>query len=183
MARYAAAMSNTRTVEPLPRRWPDVDAADETRLHREFLDFLRITAVNKVAGLSRELASATPLPTSPVLSALGVLKHLTAVERYWLCTVGGGSDLPQLWVAGDENAEWRLTGADTVEAVVDAYRAEWENAARSLAGRTGDDHAAITLKGQAYTVRWLYSHVIQETARHVGHLDILREMADGARGE
>jgi uncharacterized damage-inducible protein DinB len=176
-------MTSTGVAEPLPREWPRTWADDELRLQWEFLTFLRITAVNKVAGLSRELAAATPLPTSPVLSLLGVVKHLTAVERFWLSIVGGGSDLPSLW-EDDPEADWRLTDDDTPATVVAAYRAEWAHSEAALAGKVAGDGVAVSgVGGKERTVRWLLSHLIQETARHVGHMDLLREMADGARGE
>lgn len=61
------------------RAWPDPRTGDEPTVRLRFLDFLRATAVNKVAGRTREQAAATPLPSSPRMSALGVVKHLTAV--------------------------------------------------------------------------------------------------------
>lgn len=171
------------SVEPLDRSWPETLAEDELALQWEFLTFLRITAVNKVAGLSLADASATPLPSSPLMSALGVLKHLTAVERFWASIVGGGSELPPLWDGDDVHAEWRLGEADTVAAVVLAYREEWPRSAAALAGRGPGDPARREAGGQRHTVRWLLAHLVQETARHVGHLDVLREFADGEVGE
>ncbi len=170
-------MSNTSS--KVERSWPTSVAHDELRLHLEFLAFLRATAVNKVAGLSRASAAATPLPTSPRMSALGVLKHLTAVERWWLSIEAGGADLPSLW-PGSPDPSWDLTPKDDPASVVEAYQAEWAHAAASLSGLTPDDSSR---RGGDFTVRWILEHVVQETARHVGHLDILREMADGETGE
>lgn len=171
------------TSMPLDRAWPCTDATDELRLSREFLTFLRITVVNKIASLSAEQAAATPLMTSPVMSLTGIVKHLTAVERFWLTIVGGGSDLPSLWAAEDVDEEWRVLLGETPSTVVAAYRREWAHAERGLAGKAAGDATAAAVDGQTYTVRWLFSHVIQETARHVGHMDLLREMADGSKGE
>jgi uncharacterized damage-inducible protein DinB len=177
-------MTSTAVAAPLVREWPRTWADDELRMQREFLTFLRITAVNKVAGLDRDLAAATPLPTSPVLSLLGVVKHLTAVERFWLSIVGGGSDLPSLWEDDDAEADWRLADGDTPASVVAAYQAEWANSEAALAGRAASEGVAVSgVGGKERTVRWLLSHLIQETARHVGHMDLLREIADGERGE
>ncbi|MFC9328731.1 DinB family protein [Kitasatospora sp. NPDC057015] len=177
-------MSHTSpAVDPLERRWPSTSADDELRLQWEFLAFLRVTVVNKIAGLDIDQAAATPLPTSPFMSLAGVVKHLTAVERFWLSIVGGGSDLPSLWVADDVTAEWRVGEGDTPAGVVAAYRAQWSLSERALAHRSAGDRAARSVDGEEHTVRWLLSHVIQETARHVGHMDVLREMADGTRGE
>ncbi|TWP43497.1 DUF664 domain-containing protein [Lentzea tibetensis] len=160
------------------RRWPTNLAHDEQQLQWEFLDFLRLTAVMKVRGLSRELAAAAPVGTSPGLTALGVLKHLVAVERYWLCIAGGGSDLPSLW-KGSPDPSWHLSEEDTPESLIAAYETEWANARKALDGKGPDDVAA----SGDQTIRWILQHLTQETARHVGHLDLLRELADGERGE
>jgi uncharacterized damage-inducible protein DinB len=159
------------------RTWPTTLAKDEGALAWEFLDFLRKTAVMKVEGLSRDLAAAAPIPTSPKLTALGVLKHLVAVERYWLCIAGAGLDLPSLW-QGSPDPSWDLDDDDTPESLIQAYREEWANA-EALKQRDPDANAA---DGER-TVRWILAHVAQETARHVGHLDLLRELADGQTGE
>ncbi|HEX6343927.1 MAG TPA: DinB family protein [Umezawaea sp.] len=161
------------------RRWPRTYATDELRLQWEFLDFLRLTAVAKVAGLSRDLGAAAPLPTSPVVTAMGVLKHLTAVERYWMSIVGGGVDLPSLWGV-DADASWAFGAGETPETVTAEYQAEWELSGRALAGLGPDEPTRLP---DDKTVRWVMVHVIQETARHVGHLDFLRELADGVKGE
>ncbi|MBP2338165.1 putative damage-inducible protein DinB [Saccharothrix coeruleofusca] len=164
------------------RVWPAAAADDELRLLTDFLTFLRLTAVAKVEGLSREQAAATPIPTSPAVSALGVIKHLTAVERWWLSIETGGADLPSLWGA-DADASWLLDEGDTVESVLAAYRAEWERSARALAGLAPGDRTRADRDGNGRTVRWVLAHLVQETGRHVGHLDFLRELADGTKGE
>lgn len=161
------------------RSWPARLAWDELRVQLDFLQFLRATAVNKVAGLTPAAAAATPLPTSPRLSALGVLKHLTAVERWWLAIEAGGADLPSLW-PGKPDPSWDLTEDDTPASVVAAYKAEWARVEKALHGLTPDDR---TRRRSEFTVRWVLAHVVQETARHVGHLDVLRELADGEVGE
>ncbi|SMD11942.1 DinB family protein [Lentzea albidocapillata] len=161
----------------MTRTWPEKRATDESTLAWEFLDFLRKTAVLKVDGLSRYQAAAAPIATSPKLTALGVLKHLTAVERYWLCIAGAGLDLPSLW-KGSPDPSWNLEDGDTPASLIQAYREEWTNA-EALKELAPDATAA---DGER-TVRWILAHVAQETARHVGHLDLLRELADGQTGE
>ncbi|WP_086665347.1 DinB family protein [Lentzea kentuckyensis] len=161
----------------MTRTWPANLATDESVLAWEFLDFLRRTAVLKVDGLTRDQAATAPIATSPKLTALGVLKHLVAVERYWLCIAGAGLDLPSLW-EGDPDPSWDLTAEDTPESLLQAYREEWTNA-EALKQRKPGDSAA----DEKFTVRWILAHVAQETARHVGHLDLLRELADGRTGE
>src|SRR5882672_4485461 len=94
------------------RHWPDTLATDELRLQLDFLQFLRQTAVGKVAGLTRALAAAAPLATSPRTTALGVIKHLTAAERYWISITAAGADLPSLW-QGSPDPAWNLCDTDT----------------------------------------------------------------------
>ncbi|WP_394616591.1 DinB family protein [Lentzea sp. JNUCC 0626] len=161
----------------MTRTWPEKLATDEAALAWEFLDFLRKTAVLKVDGLTREQAAAAPIATSPGLTALGLLKHLTAVERYWLCIAGAGLDLPSLW-QGDPDPSWHLEDDDTPASLIQAYREEWAHA-EAVKKLSPDTVAA---DGER-TVRWILAHVAQETARHVGHLDLLRELADGQTGE
>ncbi|MFD8495289.1 DinB family protein [Amycolatopsis sp. NPDC059657] len=170
-------MSNTSS--SVERAWPRTLADDELRLQWEFLRFLRATAVNKVAGLSRSQAIATPLATSPGMTALGVVKHLTAAERWWFSIEGGGSDLPSLW-DGSPDPSWNITDEDTPASVVAAYQAEWAQSEGALVGMAASERSRR--KGE-FTVRWLLAHLVQETARHLGHLDFLREMADGEVGE
>ncbi|MFB9690095.1 DinB family protein [Amycolatopsis plumensis] len=170
-------MSNTSS--KTHRQWPAPLASDELRLLLDFLQFLRATAVNKLAGLTIAQAVATPLPASPRMSALGVVKHLTAVERWWLSIEAGGADLPSLW-AGTPDPSWDIAPHDTPASVVAAYKAEWARVDKALRGLSPDDR---TRRRSEFTVRWVVTHVVQETARHVGHLDVLRELADGEVGE
>lgn len=163
----------------MARSWPDGLAKDEAGIQWDFLRFLRATAVTKVAGLSREQAATTPLASSPRMSALGVLKHLTAVERWWLSIEAAGLDVPSLWT-GSPDPSWDLTEEDDPVSVVEAYRAEGARAEKALAGVSPDDRSR---RSGEFTVRWVLAHVVQETARHTGHLDILRELADGTVGE
>ncbi|MEV4312638.1 DinB family protein [Actinocrispum sp. NPDC049592] len=180
-------MSNTsskESVEVLERSWPELHATDELRLLEEFLTFLRITAVNKVAGLDRSKAVATPWPTSPMMSLLGVIQHLTAVERWWISKVGGGLDVPTLYWDDDEpDTDFKIPPEATPASVVAAYRAEWAASGDAICGMSPDDKTKLSFRGEDRTIRWILTHVIQETARHVGHLDVLREFADGQRGE
>ena len=169
-------------MEPRGRVWPPTHlTAHESAI--EFLRFLRITAVNKLAGLSDEVAARTPLATSPVMSPLGVVKHLTALERWWVRIVLAGQDVPSLW-DDDPESDWRLGPADTVDSVVAAYDAEASVSGELLrqlppthTGTFDGDHRSVRSAG------WVVTHLTQETARHVGHLDILRELIDGSRGE
>jgi uncharacterized damage-inducible protein DinB len=168
---------------PLDRSWPQTLARDELTLLREFLQFLRVTAVNKLSELDTDGGRATPLETSPVMSLMGVVKHLTSVERFWISIVAGGRDIPDPWEAGDADDDFRLTAGDTIEGVVRAYQDEWRRSDEAVGDLEPGDETRKLVGDKRRTVRWVYTHLIQETARHVGHLDVLRELADGRVGE
>jgi hypothetical protein len=167
-------------MEPRDRPFPDRDLTASEALPA-FLDFLLLTAVNKVAGLDEEQARRTLLPSSPTMTLLGVLKHLTAVLRQHVLIHIGGSELPSLFRAGDPSFEFRLGPGDTIATVIAAFDDEWHGARAVL--DTADLDAAISVYGQPSVAGRLLVDVVQETARHVGHLDLLRELIDGSTGE
>jgi hypothetical protein len=146
-----------------------------------FLAFTRTTLVNKVAGLTEEQARQAPIPTSPMITPLGLIKHATAVLRQHIQIHIGARDLPPLWSASDHDSDFRLKRSDSIEAVIAAFDQEWQ---RSLETLTGIDLAMpVTTYGRANTVGRVLVDVLQELARHLGHLDITRELIDGAKGE
>ena len=167
-------------IEPRPRPFPDCDL-DLLSSVIAFLKFVQITSVNKVAGLSEQQAKATPIPTSPAMSLLGLLKHVTAVQRQHIQIHIGGSDLPPLWRADDLEFDFRLGPEESIESVVAAFDAECERSAATLAGL--DPERAIVAYDDPNRAGRLLVDVVQECARHLGHIDIVRELVDGATGE
>jgi hypothetical protein len=165
---------------PLPRAWPD-DGASLGESVVAFLEFLEVTAVNKLNGLSEQQARATPLATSPVMSLLGLLKHLTAVHRQHIQIHIGGRDLPVLWRSDDHDFEFRLDPDETIESVVTGFREECERSRLTLAGL--DLETPIVAYGRPTRAGRLVVDVLQECARHLGHVDVIRELIDGERGE
>lgn len=146
-----------------------------------FLDFVHTTSINKVAGLTEEQARATPIVTSPMMSVLGLLKHLTAVLRQHVQIHIGAADLPSLWRSEDLDFEFRVGADETIASVVAAFDAEWERSRSTLA--SVDLDAMIDAHGRPVRAIRLLVDVLQESARHLGHLDIVRELVDGATGE
>lgn len=167
-------------IEPRPRPFPERGLDLPTSVI-EFLCFVHTTAVNKVAGLSEEQARATPLPESPAMSLLGLLKHLTAVQRQHIQIHIGGSDLPALWRADDLEYDFRLGPEDTIDSVVAAFDVECERSMATLSGF--DPDRAIVAYGEPNRAGRLLVDVLQESARHLGHIDIVRELVDGSKGE
>ena len=162
------------------RQWP----ADDSTLRQSvigYFEFIHTTVVNKVDGLDERQARATPLATSPVMSPLGLIKHLTAVQRQHVQRTIGGQDLPSLWRSDDHDHEFRLGAEETIASVLAAYDAEWVLSRRTL----GEVDWAGFVEGYRGSIRVerLLADVLQESARHLGHLDIVRELIDGARGE
>jgi hypothetical protein len=144
------------------------------------LDFLRATVVTKVAGLTDEQAFGRPVPAS-ALSPAGVVKHLTGVERFWFSIDFAGADLPWPWSADDPHGNFPIAPGDTLAAIVAGYLAECARSRQAIAGAGLDD--AARGPGMDFTLRYAIVHLIEETGRHCGHLDLLRESIDGVAGE
>jgi hypothetical protein len=144
------------------------------------LDFLRATVVNKVAGLTDDQAFTAPVPPS-TLTPAGVVKHLTGVERFWFSIDFAGADLPWPWTDDDPHGSFPLAPGDTLAGIVSAYLAECDRSRRAIAGAPLDDLARGP--DMHFNLRYALAHMIEETARHCGHLDLLRERIDGQRGE
>ncbi|MDT0532197.1 DinB family protein [Micromonospora sp. DSM 115977] len=166
------------SVAPLVRSRPPEDGDERVTL-AGLLDFLRASVVNKVAGLTDEQAFGRPVPAS-ALTPAGLVKHLTGVERYWFSIDFAGHELPPPWT-DDEPGAFAVGPEDSLAEIVAAYQAECARSAAVVAGAALDDRARAA--GVSFTLRYALAHTIQETARHCGHLDLLRESIDGQAGE
>jgi len=166
-------------VLPVTRTRPAQDAA-ELEVLTGFLDFLRATVVNKVAGLKDEQAFETVVPPS-VLSAASVVKHLTGVERFWFSIDFAAADLPWPWTDDNPHGNFPIAEGDTLASIVADYQYECERSRQAIERSGADDRARG--EGMSFNLRWALTHMIEETARHCGHLDLLRERIDGQTGE
>ncbi len=137
--------------------------------------------MNKLDGLTEEQARATPLASSPSVSPLGLVKHLTAVQRQHIQRHIGGSDLPLLWRSDDTTFEFRIGPEETIASVIAAFDEEWARSRETLSRVDWD--STVTVYDSPTRVARLLVDVLQESARHVGHLDVVRELIDGATGE
>jgi len=151
---------------------------DERTMLEGFLDWNRAVAAAKVAGLTREEATRAATPTG--LTLLGVVAHLAWVEDLWFTHRFRGGPEP----ARDHPGSFVLDGTDTVESVAGAYAAACARSRAVVAGAGLDDVGVSDhpIYGRV-TLRWILVHLIEETARHAGHLDILREQTDGRTGD
>jgi hypothetical protein len=153
--------------------------ADERSMLEGFLDYYRDVVVNKIDGLSRD--DATRVLTASGLSPLGVIAHLTEVEYNWFDEVFAGHPQRPDPVM---HRGFQLSSDDTVASIVEEYRAACA-VARVIASKATLDDVSVhasTAWGPV-TLRWIYIHLIEETARHAGHLDLMREGIDGKTGD
>lgn len=144
----------------------------ETEVLRGFLDYLRTSVAAKVDGTPEPQVRTAGVPSGTNL--LGLLNHLTFVERAMFL---GAS-------VTDWSATFQAAPADSVADIVARYRDAVERANRVLDECT-DPGAPVPRPRTgrpAPSVRWALAHMIEETGRHAGHADILREQIDGATG-
>ncbi len=148
-----------------------------------FLDFHRATLLWKLEGLDDEQLRRAMVPSGT--SLLGLVKHLAYVERSWFQGVWAGQEVTFPWTPEDPDADWRIEPDETTEDVLALYRGECDRSREIVAATTSLDEAVTHPRRREWTMnrRWILVHMVEETARHVGHADILREQLDGATGE
>ncbi|MEV6417362.1 DinB family protein [Kribbella sp. NPDC051718] len=167
-------------VEPVERSHP-LQAADERAALNSMLDFLRATVVNKVAGLTDEQASTHSVPAS-ALTPAGLVKHLTGTERFWFAIDFAAQDIEWPWPDDNPHGAFALSPDDTLASLVAAYQAECARSRAVVAAAPSLDDLAQG-KDMTFNLRYALTHMIEETARHLGHLDLLRESLDGTTGQ
>lgn len=147
------------------------------------LDAYRAEVVRKVAGVTEDDARRRLVPSMTTLG--GIVKHLRWVEIRWFqqrfAQLPAGQ-LPDPPSADDPDAEFRLDPSETVAGVIEQYEQACTCSREIAADRSLDDTVPHHALGQL-SLRWIFVHMIEETARHAGHADILRELTDGAVGD
>jgi uncharacterized damage-inducible protein DinB len=168
----------------IPAPQPTEDQPDSTGSERQvleaFLDFHRQVLVSKVDGISETQARHRRVPSKTTLA--GLIKHMIGVERGWFQEGLAGrnpEDIGPNVGGGDES--WDLAESETVSSLIKEYEQTCEQSRQTAARFALDDGVPEPDTGQV-SLRWVYVHMIEETARHVGHADILREQTDGAAG-
>ncbi|WP_455351833.1 DinB family protein [Streptomyces sp. SYSU K217416] len=164
--------------EPLP-------SADERTMLNGWLDYHRATLALKCAGLSDEQLRRTPLAPS-ALSLMGLVRHLAEVERHWFAVVTAGEEpSPIYYSEADPDGEFHLSEGDTWAEAEGTWQAEIARSRKIAATRKLDDLTAREERrtGELFSLRWVYTHMIEEYARHNGHADLIREQIDGVTGE
>ena len=146
------------------------------------LDWYRAVIERKVDDLGIEQATRIMTPTG--LSLLGVIRHLGWVERGWFQEIFAGEVVESVDTEKDNSAEFTIDPDDTIESVISFYRFEVERSRQIAVGSSLDDLSARTTKfGERVSLRWILVHMLEETARHAGHMDVMRETIDGSTGD
>ncbi|RAG80669.1 mini-circle protein [Streptacidiphilus pinicola] len=156
---------------------------DERATLTTFLDYARDTARAKCAEVSAEDARRSPLPGSPLMTLCGLISHLRWVEYYWFEVFLLGQEDEGPWTDEDPDREMRMAVDIPLADLLAEYEAQSERHRKLVAETDLDAPAARAFKdGTTPNLRWILFHLIEETARHNGHLDILRELVDGETG-
>jgi hypothetical protein len=146
-----------------------------------FLDYQRATLAMKCRGLTGEQLKEKAVPSSG-LSLLGLVRHAVEIERSWFRMVLNGEDCKPLWPRiNGEFAEFHVEDADVDEAFA-FWRAACEGS-RAAADAVESLDDTVDFRGEAISLRYVLTHMIEEYARHNGHADLLREAIDGDVGE
>jgi uncharacterized damage-inducible protein DinB len=161
---------------------------DERTMLVAFLDYHRATLLWKASGLT-QAQLAQPLAPS-TLTIGGLVKHLALVEDSWFTERFAGQSEPEPWAGVDWDADpdWEHHSAadDSPEDLLGLYTAACERSRTVCAAAESlDQHSVVGDRetNAPFTLRWILLHMIEETARHNGHVDLLRESIDGLTGE
>jgi uncharacterized damage-inducible protein DinB len=159
-------------------------AYDDRTLLSTYLDYVRLTVHAKCVGISEANAGAAPLATSPLTSISGLVSHLRWVEAYWIDVVFLGGEDQSPCTEEDPDREMRIGPERPIQELLDEYAAQCRHNSEVIAATDLDaiSHWRSRETGEGVTLRWIVMHLIEETARHNGHIDLLREMADGVTG-
>jgi uncharacterized damage-inducible protein DinB len=160
--------------------------ADQTLLH--FLNAQRASVIAIVEGLSDDELRKSVVPSG--WTPLGLIEHLAGAEFYWfdIIAAGAGNDrpAPEETDEGADDRDAPFTTSYSKAEVFDLYRGQCERANALLATTPlstpprGPVHPGM--EAEVFDLRGIVLHMIEETARHAGHLDIARELLDGKTG-
>jgi uncharacterized damage-inducible protein DinB len=177
-AAAAAPVTASSRADDIPVRW------DERAVLTTMLAYVRDTVHLKCAGLSDEQARRAPLPGSPLTTISSLVSHLRWIEYYWIRVILLGEPDQMPVTEEDPDAEMRLGLSVPLARLLAEYRATCDQLTDLVAPLDLGTESTGTLdwRSEPVTLRWVLMHLIEETARHNGHIDILREMADGQTG-
>jgi uncharacterized damage-inducible protein DinB len=165
-----------------PRIRPPFVADERTQLVG-WLDMQRAIVHWKCEGLSDEDAHRSVVPTSPLMTMAGLVSHLRWTEQTWfeVLFLGRPADGPQfLEEPGDADM---MVDDVPLARLLDEYERQCAVSNEIVAAHSLDDVGKHPDFGSASaTLRWMLIHMVEETGRHAGHADIIRELLDGEKG-
>ncbi|HEY7144599.1 MAG TPA: DinB family protein [Streptosporangiaceae bacterium] len=145
-----------------------------------YLNWERTTLLNVCAGLTGEQLASRPVPASN-LSLLGLIRHLAKVERVWFRQRVARQPVPPMYdPALDKDTDFNDGAAADAQAEITKLTAEWREA--DAAVRDVDFDHTFDVRGEKWSLRMVYVHMIGEYSRHNGHADLIRESIDGVTG-
>ena len=167
---------------------PPLEGAEQEML-TAFLDFQRATIVKKAEGLSD--AEAGVQSVSPSTLSIGALvKHMALVEAYWFRMRFLGGSLGEPWDSApfDQDRDWEFNSAheDRLTDLIDLYETACARSREIVAAAPSLDELSqktTSRDPRIVSLRWILIHMIEETARHAGHADLIREAIDGSTGQ
>lgn len=169
-----AAMTRT----DVPPSW------DEPSTLSTFLDYTRATVRAKCEGISDADARKAPLPDSPLMTVAGLVNHVRWVEYNWFQLVLLGEENAGPWTEEEPDREFTVALDFPIAQLLDEYDAQSARYRELVASLDLDTLAKRNLSsGEPATLRWIILHLIEEIARHNGHLDVVRELVDGTKGD
>jgi uncharacterized damage-inducible protein DinB len=147
------------------------------------LAWYRAVAVGKLRDLSDTDASRALEPNG--LSLLGIVAHLAWAEELWFRYRFAGEDLADMELGSDNSSSFVLPPGATVASVTAKYAHAAEHSDRIIGSALSLDELAVRTSSRwgSVSLRWVLVHLVEETARHAGHLDIMREQLDGTTGD
>ena len=164
-----------------------VPVGGELELLTQYLDYQRETVVGKTEGLtSGQLVEVYPPST---LTLGGLLNHLALVEDHWMQVRFLRLPEREPWAgvdwAADPDWEFHAAAELRTEQLRDRYQQACERSRQVITQASGPEQLSVRplRTGQRFSLRWVLLHLIEETARHAGHADLLREAVDGSVGE
>jgi hypothetical protein len=155
--------------------------ADEFATLTSFLDYFREVVVHKLEGVEEPGLRAVIVPSEGTTLG-GIVNHLGHVERWWFQQIYGGRELDYPWTDEDPDADFRVPDGATSDSIIAFYR-ECCDESRQIVAAHPDLDREVPRGSKTVSLRWILVHMIEETARHAGHLDLLRESWDGAVGD
>jgi uncharacterized damage-inducible protein DinB len=182
-----AKSDRTKDLAPVGWTAPSVARSDESFTAGErdvlesFLDWYRGTLLGKCAGLTAAALAEQAVPPSK-LSLIGLVRHMTNVERSWFRRRLNGENVPRVHDGASPDPAFDGAAATTAEADYATYLAELALARAAAAGHGLDDTFEHERDHLQISLRWMYVHMIEEYARHCGHADLIRERIDGVTG-